>query len=212
MNHVFKKPTTDTNTVFRNFFVISLCLLSSILLPSASYSKTDSDKIIQMQHLWNRLDTEDTLKVEVSAKNQKPAQWGVLQIFLRGKPIFYYDSKILFIRNVFTLDDGNLAVLWDTGMGAHYNLFVYTFSNGKITEILHTVSPLLPEFVYSSKGNVLTSPYLQQNIVISQVRVLKGKHGLQKIPDTASIYTWNTTSRSYIARNNVKWQDRLLTP
>ncbi len=180
----------------------------------------DLARDIPLQCPWTATSVSNETDLEAKILARESIGNRVLKIFSDDKLLFSFNPGFgLYPRNLFVLNDGNLATVWVTGIFSYVHLFVFTYSNDKVHLALHAVSNSLdPELVYQSKGEIMESEqkhsravsYLQRIIVpnVEWVRK-KGDSETDKQPVSADIYTWNRTTGKYSVRRKVPWSKRL---
>lgn len=96
-----------------------------------------------------------------------------LGIYERERLVFSY-SPGLFPIGLQVLQDGNLASLWSHANGK-IHLYVFTRIKGRVKLALDADSKMMPEFIYQSKGVVISDstspkvPFYIQRIVVAHV-------------------------------------------
>jgi hypothetical protein len=113
----------------------------------------------------------------------------------------------------------NLMTVWVSADGS-YRLWVFSYSEGEVDQVLSAGSKLMPEFVYPPKspGSLIVSRKEQsrarpgswsQRIIISNLEwILDSKSGTRTYePVTADVYVWD--GEAYRVRKGVPWRDRL---
>jgi hypothetical protein len=175
--------------------------------------------------------TQVTLKAEID-KVKGVSSEGVLRISREEEQLFSYDPGFgLCPCSMFPLADGNLATVWETAMGSHFHTFIFSYSKGKVSIVLHTVSDgMLPEFVYPNAGHVMGAtvkgnngkpeeivggPFFRQRIIVPNTEWVElkkpyvGSRSQDKQPITADIYSWDEKAGKYSVRSKVPWRERL---
>ncbi len=209
-------------------FCLVLCLLP--MANPASAQEKHPEAIKSKTIITTQWKLPDELKVEdLSVRIIQDDHWECTLEFVKDdktilsivpKPPFV-DEMGISASDLFTLDDGNLATLWKSKIGNFWDLKVYAYSNGSISEVLHTSSQMRPEFVYLSrvpKETVKIIPNLEAGHpdVVLKWRQLKQAiiiaHPEKKallVPKAVDIYEWDAKSKTYIIQKNVPWQQRL---
>jgi hypothetical protein len=141
--------------------------------------------------------------VSLPRKDAGPSE-STLRIYKDGKKIFSlspYEAPI----SVFSSDELNskLVTVWLSGNGS-YLIKVFSFSEGKVKQVLDAVSGMMPEFAY---GRTDLAEVHQRIIVSNMDWVKDSKSGESvKLPMSADIYEWDGSS--YQAQKAVAWNDR----
>lgn len=143
-------------------------------------------------------------------------------VIFRGNDLVLSFSPEQFPLSMFSISEANsnLVTVWLSGNGS-YRLWVFSYSERKVNQVLQAGSKLMPEFVYppASPGSLLVTKqelahlpagYWNQRIVISHLRwVLDPKSGARTFePVTASVYVWD--GKAYRVRKDVPWKDRFI--
>lgn len=153
-----------------------------------------------------------TVKVRSSSETED-----ALSVNNDDKTICKYHPTLLSLISAFILDDGNLGTLWVEGIGNLRHLVVFSYSKGKVSEVLHTVSNgLNPEFAYQTVGLVMhhrtekDGNYLRQRIIVPNTELVqdKSKAAPELLPVSVDIYRWNESSSKYTSKKKIPWSER----
>jgi hypothetical protein len=188
-----------------------------VLLPikqasRAGTSSSADSKIPAFRHQWQNRDGQ-VVDVEIFAKGIGSYAINFVKEGKIVKTISVPPSDLgSYPESLFTLDDGNLASLWNTG-GPYIILNVFADENGKVSRVLRTASKMPPEFVYrtsaaagmSGSDNTMSN----QMIIISKMQWVAHKgQGSKLEPVKADVYWWDQASRRYRSKV-VQWKARL---
>jgi hypothetical protein len=208
-------------------FYLLLALLSFPSRNADAETHPDSKNVIReipLQCPWTVEVSSNEVELEAKILARGSIDHRVLKIFRENRLLFIYDPGFgLYPRNLFVLNDGNLATIWISGIFSYVHLFVYTYSNGKVHLALHTVSNSMdPEFAYQSKGHIMGEfengqlrggPFFQQRIIVPNTErtALKTpylKENVDKQPISADIYSWERKTGKYKVLSKVPWRKR----
>ncbi|MBA3993301.1 MAG: hypothetical protein C0469_07220 [Cyanobacteria bacterium DS2.3.42] len=160
-----------------------IVLLFVLALNGAAESVESKNETIDAENIrffvpWTPVEKVHlTVKVKSSSKTED-----ALSVLSDDKTICKYHPTLLSLISAFILDDGNLGTLWVEGIGNLRHLVVFSYSKGKVFEVLHTVSNgLNPEFAYQSGGLIMhkntekDGNYLRQRIIVPNTELVQEK-------------------------------------
>lgn len=187
------------------FFIAILSFNSPTARAGASTAKKNREEVAIISSVWTP-NEETRLICWVRYSESAPTPELVIDKVIQGKekrifstvpgdnPLSMFASSDL---------DPKLITVWTTGSA--YMIRVYTYDKDAVKEVLTAGSKMMPEFVYSDKGQMTND----QMIVISNLGwVLNKQTGLSELkPVSADIYRWK--GKSYTVEKNVPWSLRL---
>lgn len=207
------------------FILSTLLIVSATALAQPSVSRNANQDQLYMEHRWTPEQLpEGSSPLDVRIVEKRSVNGGssfVLRIYRNNLAVLEKEATTsspgyaLYPKSVFTLQDGNLATLWETGIGGHFVLKVFSYDKERVREVLQATSRIAPEFVYPAEGKLMNtsrgdSDIIKQNITVANCEwtMPAGQKERQLLPLSADIYKWDSVSKQYKVRKDVPWKKR----